>query len=507
MGKYTELFRINEQNLGLRKQFIRLTPEQVAVLRQLQPWAEEHASQIAKAFYDHQFSFSETLEFFRNYAQQKGITLDQLRARLEKTQADYFRQIFREASTGGNFGTDYFETRLRIGVMHDVIDLPQKWYLGSYALYLDLVREYLRNTFPENDSFARDAYEAIARVFYYDLQAVCDSYILSMVRSFGYNTDTLTLQSSRQDLSDCFGQIKSSVRSALGATLEASQTLWHASSQLTSATDQTRQATGDIATTIEQVARLSTHQLEQVHRANRSVGQIKQLALQISDGAHQQAQAVANAQAVSQNLNSLMNETAGKVTEMGGRFQQISNIVEIIKSIASQTNMLALNAAIEAARAGEHGRGFAVVAEEVRNLAERSANSAKEIGTLIGSMQQSVSEVVRAMQNAVQEVQQGIAQAIESIATVVHQYQATAQQMTQQAEEVAQVMDKTVQISEEHSASAQEISAATQQVAAQMEQIASLANDLQQIANTMQSALASFDVKSLTQEGSSLRAA
>ncbi len=68
MGHLTELFKINEENLSLRKQFLRFSREEIETLRQLQPWAEEYAHQIAKAFYDHQFSFSETLRFFRGYA-------------------------------------------------------------------------------------------------------------------------------------------------------------------------------------------------------------------------------------------------------------------------------------------------------------------------------------------------------------------------------------------------------------------------------------------------------
>ena len=96
-------------------------------------------------------------------------------------------------------------------------------------------------------------------------------------------------------------------------------------------------------------------------------------------------------------LNHVVEESSAKIKALEGLSSQIEEFASVIASISNRTNILSLNASIEAARAGEHGRGFAVVASEVRNLAEQSSKSSKEISGTISQVQSSVKETVTSM--------------------------------------------------------------------------------------------------------------
>ncbi|MDM5087994.1 methyl-accepting chemotaxis protein [Aeromonas bestiarum] len=122
-----------------------------------------------------------------------------------------------------------------------------------------------------------------------------------------------------------------------------------------------------------------------------------------------------------QSISDTVSNAASSLSELNSHTQQISDIIEVIRGIADQTNLLALNAAIEAARAGEQGRGFAVVADEVRNLASRSAASTQQITGMISKIQSGADASIRSMETTVNNVSRGVSlanQTGEAIASI-----------------------------------------------------------------------------------------
>jgi len=253
----------------------------------------------------------------------------------------------------------------------------------------------------------------------------------------------------------------------LAARLDAgSGHMADASQHLSSTSQQLSQGAADQASRIEEISS-SLEELTSMTRLNAdNSNECKQLA----DGAFQSA-------GNSQNSMERMNNAIQSIKSSSN---ETANIIKTINEIAMQTNLLALNAAVEAARAGDAGRGFAVVAEEVRNLAQRSAEAVKNTEALIENSQRKAEEGV----DTAQEVNGNLHDVVEKVDKLRQLVSEISASNSEQREGIEQInvamtqMDQTIQ---DNAASAEESASASEELSGQASEINSVASELKMV--------------------------
>lgn len=300
-----------------------------------------------------------------------------------------------------------------------------------------------------------------------------------------------------------------------------SSTVAASSEELSASAEQNNSAIEHISTITEKLASGSNHQVNQIQESSTIIHRITNQTSEVVDNVEQITKRALDTAAIS-NSGTATVETAAKqmksinenVTELSSVFQglsehsaKISQINDVITTIADQTNLLALNAAIEAARAGDHGKGFAVVASEVRKLAEGSSNSANQIKDLVALIQSETARTLQSMTTTTKEVKEGLAvveqagtsfmqinEAVQHVVNQIQQIGSAIHNLAKDTHEVQQAIHEVNGIAEEAAAGAQNVSATTEEQLASMEEIASSAMDLANMSEELQELIARFKI-------------
>ena len=294
---------------------------------------------------------------------------------------------------------------------------------------------------------------------------------VNAARVIAANDLSQPLDSQRKDelgeLLRALGQMQGALRQMVSQVRQSTDSITNASTEIASGNQDLSSRTEQAASNLQQTA----SSMEQL------TGTVKQSA----DSARQANQLAVSAAEVAARGGKVVSDVVATMDEINGASKKIADIIGVIDGIAFQTIILALNAAVEAARAGEQGRGFAVVAGEVRNLAQRSAEAAKEIKALIGASVEKVESGSKLVADAGQTMSE-IVGSVQRVTDIIGEITAAA---AEQSDGIGQVNTAVVQLDQ-----------MTQQNAALVEESAAAAESLRDQAIRLAKVVGTFQLDS-----------
>ncbi len=260
-----------------------------------------------------------------------------------------------------------------------------------------------------------------------------------------------------------FGLMKRNINAVL-------ETLDKALSQVAAGADQVASASGQISSGSQTLAQGASEQASSLEEVTSSMEEMASQTKQNAANAEEGNTLANAARGSAEKGNAAMERMSGALDEIKKSSDETAKIVKTIDEIAFQTNMLALNAAVEAARAGEAGKGFAVVAEEVRNLAQRSAEAAKNTSTMIEGAVKNADNGVT-IGKEVDDILTEIVEGNRKLNDLIAEIAAASKEQTQGIEQVNTALGQMDQVTQSSAANAEESASAAEQLNAQADEL------------------------------------
>ncbi|GEN85808.1 globin-coupled sensor protein [Oceanobacillus sp. FSL W8-0428] len=342
------LDELQQMDLTLQLQISKITEQDLAVAKLLQPIIKENIETIIDAFYDNLSLVPELIGI---------IETNSSISRLKQTLTRHVIEMF-----SGEINQDFIDKRRRIAKVHVHIGLKPKWYIASFQEIFFQISILLADTYKDKENFLH-AVQVTNKLLNFEQQIVLEAFEIDTEEK------RAIMDEKNQNL---ISSMKETAERLSYLSTETNQSVMKMVSQANRINQISRQGE-EIAAATSQSAQLG---MEQTKTTNTGMS----------------------------NLDNQMVLVVERLEQLTNSAEKIKSVISIVESIAGQTNLLALNASIEAARVGEQGKGFAVVAEEVRKLAVQSAAAVAEVSDLILETNEQVANSREAIKETQEEV-------------------------------------------------------------------------------------------------------
>jgi len=476
-----------------RLEFIKFDRKSSDDIRGLKPVLEKHLPEALDRFYAHISHVPQVSRFF---------TGAEHMARAKGNQLKHWGNI-----AAANFGDDYGRSVRVIGETHARIGLEPRWYIGGYALIADLlIKACAEHLWPREllgrggkAEAAGATLGALIKAIFLDMDLAISIYIEAAEdarrkseaaaaeerkraeeeRAREAKKQAVVVEAMSEALSKlAAGDLTFRITAQFSPEYKALQADFNGTvvrlngtiATIATATQQVTSAASEISVSTTDLSQRTEQQAAGIEQTSASM---EQIAATVKKNAENAKHAEAQTRAAHEVANRGGEVVANAVSAMGRieeSSRKISEIIGVIDEIARQTNLLALNAAVEAARAGESGRGFAVVAQEVRSLAQRASQAAKDIKDLITGSATHVSEGVELVRQAGETLGE-IVHSIDAVAKVVEEFTAASAEQSAGIEQVHKALTQMDEVTQQNSALVEENAATAKALENQAEAV------------------------------------
>ncbi len=442
--------------------------------------------------------FSPTLDkFYRHvtaHPKMRAFFSDASRAeKAKQRQIQHWTDI-----VSGDFGQRFAETGSAVGRAHARLGLEPRWYIGGYALILTtFIEKVVEARWPKTVFAARgtsaaqiaEEIGALVKATLLDLDVGISVYLEALEeRRRRADEDRVAVENEQRHMLSDFGDsLRRLAEGDLTAKIEkdfsgnyetlrldfnkALDSLGEAMTSITAAADSFNGTAQEIAVASDNLSKRTEQQAASLEETAAALNQITDAVKQNAVGAKKVAGIVAGARVEASRSSDVMQGANVAMAEIKQSFEKISGTLSMIDEIAFQTNLLALNAGVEAARAGEAGRGFAVVAQEVRVLAQRSAEAAKVIKSLLANSSSHVDRGVKSVADT-GEALSGIVTRVAEVDKLVSAIATSSEDQASSLNEINEAVTQMDHVTQQNAAMVEEATAAAANLKSESNQLA-----------------------------------